>query len=129
MLFRYLGAMDDRGYLTITGRLKELIIRGGENISPAHVEQALVEHDSVLDAVVVGLPDDRLGEIVAAVLKTAHGGSDLKEDVVRFAHRRLARYQVPTRWFVADEFPVTPTGKVQRFAVRDAILNGRIIEL
>ena len=124
-----LGAMDDRGYLTITGRLKELIIRGGENISPAHVEQALVEHDSVLDAVVVGLPDDRLGEIVAAVLKTAHGGSDLKEDVVRFAHRRLARYQVPTRWFVADEFPVTPTGKVQRFAVRDAILNGRIIEL
>ncbi|MBB3606128.1 fatty-acyl-CoA synthase/long-chain acyl-CoA synthetase [Mycolicibacterium sp. BK556] len=124
-----LGAMDDRGYLTISGRLKELIIRGGENISPAHVERVLSEHDSVLDVVVVGLPDDRLGEIVAAVLRLADDGQDLKADLLEHAQSRLARYQVPARWYVTDQFPVTPTGKVQRFAVREAIVQGRISEL
>ena len=124
-----LGAMDARGYLTITGRLKELIIRGGENISPAHIEQILVGHDSVLDAVVVGLPDDRLGEVVAAVLKTPHQHTGLKDEMVGYAQSRLARYQVPARWYVAEQFPVTPTGKVQRFALREAILQGRITEL
>jgi fatty-acyl-CoA synthase/long-chain acyl-CoA synthetase len=124
-----LGAMDDRGYLTISGRLKELIIRGGENISPAHVEQVLSEHGSVLDVVVIGLPDDRLGEIVAAVLKTTHQEAGLKADLVDYAQSRLVRYQVPARWYLADQFPVTPTGKVQRFAVREAILQGRITEL
>ncbi|WP_179467940.1 class I adenylate-forming enzyme family protein [Mycolicibacterium vinylchloridicum] len=124
-----LGAMDDRGYLTITGRLKELIIRGGENISPAHVEQVLSEHDSVREVVVVGLPDHRLGEIVAAVLITTHRDQGLKADLVDHAQSRLARYQVPARWYLAEQFPVTPTGKVQRFAVRDAILQGRITEL
>ncbi|HEX9832185.1 MAG TPA: fatty acid--CoA ligase family protein, partial [Mycobacterium sp.] len=124
-----LGAMDGRGYLTITGRLKELIIRGGENISPAHVENVLCEHDSVVGAVVVGLPDDRLGEIVAAVLKTTHQHSGLKDEMVGYAQSRLARYQVPARWYRAEQFPVTPTGKVQRFALREAIRQGWITEL
>ncbi len=124
-----LGAMDGRGYLTITGRLKELIIRGGENIAPARIEQVLAEHDSVEDAVVVGLPDDRLGEIVAAVLKTSEQHSGLKDDLVGHAQSRLARYEVPARWYLAEQFPVTPTGKVQRFALREAILQGRITEL
>lgn len=124
-----LGAMDDRGYLTISGRLKELIIRGGENISPAHVEQVLSEHASVLEVVVVGLPADHLGETVAAVVTTTRDEPGLKADLVEHAERRLARYQVPAHWYLADRIPVTPTGKVQRFAVRDAILQGRIAEL
>ncbi|GAY18600.1 class I adenylate-forming enzyme family protein [Mycobacterium sp. shizuoka-1] len=124
-----LGMMDDRGYLTITGRLKELIIRGGENISPAHVERVLSQHESVLEAVVVGLPDDRLGEIVAAVVKTTHRDDALKQGLVDHAHRRLARYQIPSRWYVADRFPTTPTGKVRRFALRDEILQGGLTEL
>jgi fatty-acyl-CoA synthase/long-chain acyl-CoA synthetase len=124
-----LGTMDARGYLTITGRLKELIIRGGENIAPAHVEHVLSEHDSVADVVVVGLPDERLGEIVAAVLTTTREGRALKEDLVEHAENRLARYQVPTRWYLVEQFPVTPTGKVQRFALREAILQGRVTEL
>ncbi len=124
-----LGAMDDRGYLTITGRLKELIIRGGENIAPAHIEQILAEHDSVAEAVVVGLPDARLGEIVAAVLTTTEQHPGLKDDLVGHAQSRLARNQVPAHWYLADQLPVTPTGKVQRFAVREAILQGRITEL
>ncbi|MCX2929985.1 class I adenylate-forming enzyme family protein [Mycobacterium sp. CVI_P3] len=124
-----LGAMDERGYLTITGRLKELIIRGGENIAPARVEDVLSEHDSVIDAVVVGLPDDRLGEIVVAVLKISHYAPGLKDALIGHAQGRLARHEVPVRWFVAEQIPVTPTGKVQRFAVRDEILQGRIAEL
>ncbi|WP_431232980.1 class I adenylate-forming enzyme family protein [Mycolicibacterium psychrotolerans] len=124
-----LGVMDDRGYLTITGRLKELIIRGGENISPAHIEHVLSEHDSVLEVVVVGVPDDRLGEIVAAVVRASDQHPDLKEELVSYAQHRLARYQMPARWYLADQFPVTPTGKVQRFAVRESILQGRISEL
>lgn len=124
-----LGTMDDRGYLTITGRLKELIIRGGENIAPAHVESVLSNHDSVLEVVVIGLPDDRLGETIAAVLKSSGRGPALKEDLVGYAQRMLARHEVPLRWYVTEQFPVTPTGKVQRFAVREAILQGRITEL
>ena len=124
-----LGTMDDRGYLRITGRLKEIIIRGGENIAPARIEHILTEHDSVLDAVVVGLPDDRLGEVVAAVVTTESAAAGLKDDLVGYAHTRLARHEVPAHWYLATRLPVTPTGKVQRFAVRDAILQGRIDEL
>lgn len=124
-----LGVMDDRGHLTITGRLKELIIRGGENISPVHIEHVLSEHDSVAEVVVVGVPDERLGEIVAAVVHTSDQHPGLKEELVSYAQHRLARYQMPARWYLADQFPVTPTGKVQRFAVREAILQGRITEL
>ncbi len=68
-----LGAMDHRGYLTVTGRLKELIIRGGENISPAEVESIIADHDEIIDVVAVGLPDERMGEIVAVACRVAQG--------------------------------------------------------
>jgi fatty-acyl-CoA synthase len=123
-----LGTMDSRGYLTITGRLKELIIRGGENIAPAEIESVLAGHESVIEAAVVGLPDDRLGEIVAAVIRV-RSESELKDQLVDRVRARLAPFKVPARWFVTDEMPVTPTGKVRKFELRDAVMRDELREL
>jgi len=125
-----LGSMDSRGYLTITGRLKELIIRGGENIAPAEIESVLAEHESIVQTSVLGLPDDRLGEIVAAVIRVRGGvQSGLGARLVEHVRARLAPFKVPARWFVADQMPVTPTGKIRKFELRDAILRGELCEL
>jgi fatty-acyl-CoA synthase/long-chain acyl-CoA synthetase len=122
--------MDERGYVTLTGRLKELIIRGGENISPASIESCLVTHPAVREAAVVGLPDDRLGEIVAAIVRLRDEVSaDLGGRLREHARQHLAPYKVPARWFVADELPVTPTGKVRKFAVVEQILLDRLPEI
>ncbi len=125
-----LGAMDHRGYLTVTGRLKELIIRGGENISPAEVESIIADHDEIIDVVAVGLPDERMGEIVAVACRVAPGNREgLRDRLVDHVRARMPAYKVPARWFLADDFPRTPTGKVQRFALRDAILEHELHEL
>jgi fatty-acyl-CoA synthase/long-chain acyl-CoA synthetase len=122
--------MDSRGYLTLTGRLKELIIRGGENIAPAEIESHLISHDDVVDCAVVGLPHDRLGEEVAAVLRISCDADALvKEFFVEYLRDRLAPFKIPTRWFVVAELPVTPTGKVRKFQLRDAIIRGEVREL
>ena len=125
-----LGTMDSRGYMTVTGRLKELIIRGGENIAPAEIESVVAENDSIAEAAVVGIPDERLGEIVAAVVRV-HGDAeaDLKARLIDHVCARLAPFKVPSRWFVADQLPVTPTGKVRKFELRDAILREELPEL
>ena len=125
-----LGMLDARGYLSVTGRLKELIIRGGENISPIEIESVLVGHDAVAEAAVVGLPDERWGEIVAAVIRVAGGREELlKSEIADYVGRRLAPFKLPARWFVTDALPVTPTGKVRRFELRDAIIRNRLREL
>lgn len=125
-----LGVLDERGYLAVAGRLKDLIIRGGENIAPAEVEAVINQHDDVLEAVAVALPDDRLGEVVAVACRLEGSTrSGLRHSLAEFARSRMPAYKVPARWFVTDEFPVTPTGKVQRFALRDAMLDDRLVEL
>jgi fatty-acyl-CoA synthase len=125
-----LGTLDARGYLSITGRLKELIIRGGENISPAEIEGVLVSHEAVLDAAVVGLPDERWGEIVAAAIRTTAGAHDrLKTEIVDYVGKRLAPFKVPARWFIVDALPLTPTGKVRKFELRDSIVHGDLREI
>jgi fatty-acyl-CoA synthase len=109
--------------------LKELIIRGGENISPAEIEGVLVGHDTVAEAAVVGLPDERWGEVVVAVIRLADGRADLpKSAIADYVATRLAPFKLPARWFVTDEMPVTPTGKVRRFELRDAIIRGQLRE-
>jgi fatty-acyl-CoA synthase len=125
-----LGTLDARGYLSITGRLKELIIRGGENISPAEIESVLMCHEAVLDAAVVGLPDERWGEIVAAAIRlrdVVHDG--LKTEIVDYVGSRLAPFKVPARWFIIDTLPLTPTGKVRKFELRDSIIHGDLREI
>ena len=124
-----LGMMDSRGYLTITGRLKELIIRGGENIAPAEIESVLADHDSVVETAIVGLPDDRMGEIVAAVLCVRGTETGLRARLIDHVRGRLAPFKLPARWFITDEMPLTPTGKVRKFELRDAILREELREL
>jgi fatty-acyl-CoA synthase len=124
-----LGTMDARGYLTITGRIKELIIRGGENIAPAEIESQLASHNDILDCAVIGLPDDRLGEVVGAVLRTSRGDAHLKDALVEHLRDRLAPFKIPSRWFTVDELPATPTGKVRKFELQEAIKRGDLREL
>jgi fatty-acyl-CoA synthase len=124
-----LGRIDPRGYLTVIGRIKELIIRGGENVSPAEVEGIIDQDPRVDQAVVLGLPDERLGEIVAAVICAQQPGARLKDDLTDLLWSHTSPHKIPERWFVADEVPCTTTGKVQRFVLRDAILRGELTEL
>lgn len=125
-----LGALDSRGTLRITGRLKDLIIRGGENIAPAEIESCLAAHAGVLQAAVVGIPDDKWGEVVAAVVVPRDRSSaGLRQSLVQHCGERLAKYKMPRDWFVAAELPFTPSGKVQKFLLRDAIASGKFEEL
>ena len=120
-----LGAMDARGYVRVTGRVKEMIIRGGENLFPAEIENALAEHDTVAEVAVVGLPDDKWGEIVACFVRP-EAGCEVDPSVLR-AHCRehLAAQKTPTVWFSVNEFPLTGSGKIQKFALRDAHAAGK----
>ncbi|WP_433781495.1 class I adenylate-forming enzyme family protein [Actinomycetospora sp. CA-101289] len=120
-----LGTMDERGLITVTGRLKEIIIRGGENIAPAEIEVALAAHPQVLRSAVLGLPDDHWGEIVAAaVVARDREAEGLVEDLEALCRERLAKYKVPARWFLVDDLPTTPSGKVQKFALREELGAG-----
>ncbi len=115
-----LGMVDEDGYYRVTGRIKDMIIRGGENIYPLEVENFLLTHPGVLDAQVVGIPDAKYGEIVGAFLRVRPGYEDLTEDAVReWAIPRIARYKVPKRVFFVDDFPMTPSMKVQKFKLRE----------
>ena len=115
-----LGTVDEDGYYRVTGRVKDMIIRGGENVYPLEIENFLLTMPGVLDAQVVGIPDERLGEIVGAFIRTRPGYEDMTEENVRaFAIPRIARYKVPKRVFFIDEFPMTPSMKVQKFKLRE----------
>ena len=121
-----LGMMDERGYLYITGRLKDMIIRGGSNIYPREVEDVLFEHSSVAQAAVIGFPDDKWGEIVLAIIQPAEGQQLRFEDLHQHCRERLASFKVPTLWSQIDEFPVNPTGKIQKFMLSDWVREGRL---
>lgn len=125
-----LGSMDERGFITITGRLKDLIIRGGENIAPAEIESCLLEHDAVLDAVVIGVPDNRWGEAVGAVVRLRiEPPVGLRETLVEHCRQRLASFKIPQHWLTAGELPRTPTGKVQKFKLVETIAAGGLTPL
>jgi len=119
-----LGTMDARGVLTVTGRLKEIIIRGGENIAPASVENVLVQHPAVLEAAVVGLPDDTWGEVVAAAVRLREPLDDPQAELIAWCRERMAPYKVPMRVEVVDAYPMTPSGKVQKFRLRELLSDG-----
>ena len=120
-----LGRMDARGYVTITGRVKEMIIRGGENHFPAEIENVLLEHASVAEVAVVGLPDETWGEVIAAFVRT-EGGREVDRDALH-AHCRasLSPQKTPTVWCRVDAFPMTGSGKIQKFMLRDGYLAGQ----
>ena len=114
-----LAVMDDEGYLNITGRIKDMVIRGGENVYPREIEEFLYTHPDILDAQVIGVPDDRYGEELMAWVRLRDGAEDLTVEAVRrFAAGRLAHYKIPRYVHVVDEFPMTVTGKVRKVEMR-----------
>ncbi|MDX6623936.1 MAG: fatty-acyl-CoA synthase [Solirubrobacterales bacterium] len=115
-----LATMDANGYVSITGRAKEMIIRGGENIYPAEIENAIRELEAVADAAVIGVPDERYGEVCAAFVRLAEGHAELSHEQLREQMTgRVARYKIPAHLRVLEEFPLTPSGKVQKFKLKE----------
>lgn len=115
-----LGTMDERGFLRITGRVKDMIIRGGENLFPAEIENVLLEHPSVAECAVVGVPCERMGEAVAAFIRLTPGHA-LDEEALRTHIRsQIAAQKCPAHWQAVDAWPMTGSGKIQKFALRDA---------
>jgi fatty-acyl-CoA synthase len=119
--------MDSQGFVRVTGRVKDMIIRGGENHFPAEIEAVLVTHPDVAQVAVVGLPDEKWGEVIAAFILsgTAPDVADLR------AHCRahLSAQKTPSVWVQVPEFPLTGSGKVQKFAIREQYLAGSYGEL
>lgn len=114
-----LATMDEDGYIKIIGRIKDLIIRGGENIYPTEVEQFLYKHPKVQDVQVIGVPDQRLGEEICAWIKLHAGDSATEEEIKEFCKGQIAHYKIPRYITFVDEFPLTVTGKVKKFVMRE----------
>ena len=115
-----LGTVDEDGYYRVTGRIKDMIIRGGENIYPLEIENFLMGMPGILDAQVIGIPDKKYGEIVGAFVRTHPGYENMtEEDVREYSISRIARYKVPKHVFFVEDFPMTPSMKIQKFKLRD----------
>jgi len=118
-----LAVIDGDGYCRITGRVKDMIIRGGENIYPREIEEFLYTHPAVTDVQVFGVPDEKYGEEVCAWIKPREGASIAEEEIRAFCKGRIAHYKVPRHIRFVDEFPMTVTGKIQKFIMRDAMVE------
>jgi fatty-acyl-CoA synthase len=119
-----LGTMDDRGYLRIEGRLKDMVIRGGENLYPREIEELLFTHPAVAEVAVLGIPDERWGEELAAVVRRAPGADVTEQELRAFVRERLAPQKAPKVWAFLDELPLTPSGKIQKFVLRERLVEG-----
>jgi len=113
------GTVDQDGYYRITGRIKDMIIRGGENIYPREIEEFLHVMPGISDVQVVGVPDDKYGETVGAFVILQEGADITPEDIRDYARARIARYKVPKHVFVVDELPLTASGKVRKYKLRE----------
>ncbi|MDJ0392792.1 AMP-binding protein [Rhodococcus sp. G-MC3] len=119
-----IGVMDEDGYVSITGRIKDMVIRGGENVYPREIEEFLYTHPDILDAQVIGVPDPKYGEELMAWIRMKDGAAALDVDSVRaFCSGKLAHYKIPRYVHVVDEFPMTVTGKVRKVEMREESLK------
>ena len=119
-----LGTMDQRGYVKVTGRVKEMIIRGGENLFPAEIENVLLEHPSVAECAVVGVPDERWGEIVTCFVRLNAGATLDRAALIAHCRQHLSAPKTPAHWFEVATWPLTGSGKIQRFLLRDRVIAG-----
>jgi fatty-acyl-CoA synthase len=119
-----LGTIDARGYVRVTGRVKEMIIRGGENLFPAEIENVLLEHPDVAEVAVVGAPDERWGEIVVAFLRLAAGARLDRARLVAHCREHISPQKTPAHWIEVSEWPLTGSGKIQKFVLRDRFVAG-----
>jgi fatty-acyl-CoA synthase len=118
-----LATMDDDGHVRIVGRIKDMIIRGGENVYPREIEEFLYTHPEIADVQVIGVPDERYGEELMALVVVREGGV-LTEDGVRdFCRDRIAHFKIPRYVKLVSSFPMTVTGKVQKFKLREAAIE------
>jgi fatty-acyl-CoA synthase len=114
-----LGVLDTNGYLNIVGRIKDMVIRGGENLYPAEIEDVLFQHPAVASAQVIGVPDERMGEELMAWIVLRDGTSATADEIQHFCRAQVAHFKVPRYVRFTDEFPMTVTGKIQKFRMRE----------
>jgi fatty-acyl-CoA synthase len=118
-----LATMDDEGYANIVGRIKDMVIRGGENIYPREIEEFLYTHPDVSDVQVIGVPSEKYGEEVMAWVKLREGGSATGEELSAFCKNRIATYKIPRYWKFVEEYPMTVTGKIQKYKMREVAVE------
>jgi fatty-acyl-CoA synthase len=118
-----LAIMDENGYVKITGRAKDMIIRGGENIYPREIEEFLYTHPDISDVQVYGVPDEKYGEQVAAAIQLKPGADTTEEDVREFCRENIARYKVPRYVDFVEEYPMTASGKIQKYKLREVAIE------
>jgi fatty-acyl-CoA synthase len=118
-----LGSLDEHGYCRVQGRLRDMIIRGGENIYPREVEDVLYTHPAILEASVVGIPDRNWGEVPVAFIRVKPGHRVGAQELTEFCREKLASYKVPRIWRLVEQFPQTASGKIQKFVLRDVYLS------
>ena len=118
-----LAVMDDQGYVNIVGRLKDMVIRGGENIYPREIEEFLYSHPHIQDVQVIGVPDEKYGEELCAWVKVREGQVITADDVRAFCKGQIAHYKVPRHIRFVDEFPMTITGKIQKYIMRQQTIE------
>jgi len=119
-----LCTMDERGYCAVEGRLKDMIIRGGENIYPREIEDQLFQHPAVAEVAVLGLPDERFGEVVAAFIRVSNDVAVVGDDLHTYLREHLSPQKTPKHWFFIDQFPLTGSGKIQKFELRKQWQSG-----
>jgi fatty-acyl-CoA synthase len=118
-----LAVMDEEGYVNIVGRIKDMIIRGGENVYPREIEEFVYTHPDVADVQVIGVPSERYGEEVMAWVRVREGAELTGEDLTEWCRGRIATYKIPRYWKFTDSFPMTVTGKVQKFRMREMAIE------
>jgi fatty-acyl-CoA synthase len=118
-----LATMDDEGYVNIVGRIKDMIIRGGENVYPREVEEFLYTHPDVADVQVIGVPSEKYGEEVMAWVKLREGAHVSGDELAAWCKGKVATYKIPRHWKFVDAFPMTVTGKVQKFKMREVAVE------
>ena len=118
-----LATMDAEGYVNIVGRIKDMIIRGGENIYPREVEEFLYGHPDVSDVQVIGVPSEKYGEEVMAWVKPKEGATPTGEDLAAWCKGKIASYKIPRHWKFVDSFPMTVTGKIQKYKMREVAVE------
>jgi acyl-CoA synthetase (AMP-forming)/AMP-acid ligase II len=116
-----LGYMDEDGFVFVTGRLKELIIKGGENIAPREIDEVLYKHPAVLDAAAVGIPDDTYGEEIMACVVLQPGQTIGESDLLKFCREHLGEFKTPKILKILDDLPKGPSGKIQRLKLLDLV--------
>jgi fatty-acyl-CoA synthase len=118
-----LATLDEDGYCNIVGRIKDMVIRGGENVYPREIEEFLYRHPKIADVQVVGVPDEKYGEELCAWIKLKPGESAAAEEIQGFCRGQIAHYKIPRYIRFVDEFPMTVTGKVMKFVMREKTIE------